>query len=383
MADSSGQPTGAARRRRERRLRSMLRHEQQTVRMALAAALHHSAGPVVKKVELQQHAALRGQKTGTRAGGRVRCTRSTDAPRRQNAPHPGERPGCLVDPGPRRSDRTVRHSAGEAPSLLPPSLADAAADVVDHSSLAFLLKASLRQRRKEDEEEARKVEMEQVLAVKEQWRARRKVLEDEFMALLNLESRSSLQERRLQELLDALDAHDASKPSSGSSKRRKRKKRRKKKLPKCGLFPPGCGRPCDHRQVPALQVVHVREGAPASVHRQSGGHSCYACRDVYPQCELCSSSCAVPLPDIGDVGFGSSPYLDTNHTFYGLSLPSERGCPDFCGPLVLRECLRRGVVCGGGRRFSLLMVLIILLGTVLRPMTGNYFFNYFQYQEVR
>ena len=45
------------------------------------------------------------------------------------------------------------------------------------------------------------MEMEQVLAVKEQWRARRKVLEDEFMALLNLESRSSLQERRFQDLI--------------------------------------------------------------------------------------------------------------------------------------------------------------------------------------
>ena len=131
----------------------------------------------------------------------------------------------------------MRHSAGEAPSLLPPSLADAAADVVDHSSLAFLLKASLRQRRNEEEEEAREVEMEQVLAVKEQWRARRKVLKDEFMALVDLESRSSLQERRLQELLDALDAHDASKLSSRSSKRKKKRKRRK--LPKAPL--PRCG----------------------------------------------------------------------------------------------------------------------------------------------
>ena len=78
------------------------------------------------------------------------------------------------------------------------------------------------------------MEMEQVLAVKEQWRARRKVLKDEFLALLNLESRSSLQERRLQELLDALDAHDASKPSSGSSKRKK-KKRKRRKLPKAPL----------------------------------------------------------------------------------------------------------------------------------------------------
>ena len=66
MAESSGQPSGAARRRRERRLRSMLRHEQQTVRMALAAALHHSAGPK-EKVEMQQNGAPRGQKTAARA----------------------------------------------------------------------------------------------------------------------------------------------------------------------------------------------------------------------------------------------------------------------------------------------------------------------------
>ena len=76
MAESSGQPTGAARRRRERRLRSMLRHEQQTVRMALAAALHHSAGPK-EKVEMQQNGALRGQKTAARAGEEVCSTRTT------------------------------------------------------------------------------------------------------------------------------------------------------------------------------------------------------------------------------------------------------------------------------------------------------------------
>ena len=45
--------TSSARRRRERRLRSMLRHERMAVAMALAEA---------------QHAALRGQETGTRAG---------------------------------------------------------------------------------------------------------------------------------------------------------------------------------------------------------------------------------------------------------------------------------------------------------------------------
>ena len=134
MADSSGQPSGAARRRRERRLRSMLRHEQQTVRMALAAALHHSAGPVVEKVELQQHAALRGQKTGTRAGeGEVHV--KYDAPRRQNAPHPGERRVRVVSLTPGRSGVTApcgtprgtllswwcRRCAATTASMAPPS----------------------------------------------------------------------------------------------------------------------------------------------------------------------------------------------------------------------------------------------------------------------
>ena len=57
MAETSWRPVmGAAQRRRERRLRSWYRHEQQTVRMALATYSHHSA--------------LRGQKTA-RAGEEV------------------------------------------------------------------------------------------------------------------------------------------------------------------------------------------------------------------------------------------------------------------------------------------------------------------------
>ena len=52
--------SGAAKRRRDRRLRMHWRHEQLTLQMALAAALHHSrdVGPV-------SHSALRGQKTAT------------------------------------------------------------------------------------------------------------------------------------------------------------------------------------------------------------------------------------------------------------------------------------------------------------------------------
>ena len=218
MADVA-HAASAAKRRRERRLRAMLRHERRSVAMALAEFTHHSSreqrtARAWEEVENATHDGLRAQKT----------------------PPPGELPGCLSDPGPQRSDRTVPHSRGVAPSLLLPSLADAAADVVDHSSLAFLLKASLSQRRKE-EEEARKVEMEHILALREQWRARRKVLKDEFMALMDLPSLTPLQVSRTRELVEAMDAHDASKPSSGSS-RRKRKKRRKRKLPKAGVHAP-------------------------------------------------------------------------------------------------------------------------------------------------
>ena len=62
MDELSGQPMRAAQRRRQRRLRSMLRHEQQSIRMALATVMHHSSGKV--------HTAfggLRSQTTATRA----------------------------------------------------------------------------------------------------------------------------------------------------------------------------------------------------------------------------------------------------------------------------------------------------------------------------
>ena len=61
--------TGSARRRRERRLRSMLRHERMSVAMALAEKLHHSPyRSVPLKEELVEHEkydALRGQKTAS------------------------------------------------------------------------------------------------------------------------------------------------------------------------------------------------------------------------------------------------------------------------------------------------------------------------------
>ena len=61
--------SGAARRWRERRLRSWLKHERQTVRMVLAETFHHSSAPFPPKFKEEwvgrheQHAALRGPKT--------------------------------------------------------------------------------------------------------------------------------------------------------------------------------------------------------------------------------------------------------------------------------------------------------------------------------
>ena len=120
--------------------------------MALAAALHHSAGPKEKMVELQQCAAPRGQKTGARAReGEVH--EKYDAPRRKNAPHPGERPGILEEPGPQRSNHSLRHSSENAPLLVVATLAAAAADGVDAATLAFLTVRGLEDRRKDEQEE--------------------------------------------------------------------------------------------------------------------------------------------------------------------------------------------------------------------------------------
>ena len=88
----AGGVTGsAAKRRRERRLRSAWRHEQLSVAMAVAAALHHSAqrgaGPA-------SYSAPRGQKTATE--GEVR--EPNYAPRSQKPPLPGEHPGVLKEP---------------------------------------------------------------------------------------------------------------------------------------------------------------------------------------------------------------------------------------------------------------------------------------------
>ena len=208
--------TGAALRRRQRRLRSWLRHERQSVAMELAAALHHSRDARSDVV----HEALRGQKTASS----------------------GKRPAALRESGPQLVVEHAGCPCSCLPSLATPSLADATADVVDSSSLRFLAASALEARRKEEKEElARSIEEKaQLLAVPR--------------AL-----RTPEQRRRIDEICAASLASSSSQPG-----RRKRKKKRKKKLPQCALPRQGCRRLCDHqRQVPAvLFPVMVQRQVP-------------------------------------------------------------------------------------------------------------------------
>ena len=84
---------GAAWRRRQRRLRSWWRHEQQTVAAVLATVTHHSHSKVGTA-----NAALRGQKTGTstRVGPAEYFELSSDDGR----PTGEERPAALSEPWP-------------------------------------------------------------------------------------------------------------------------------------------------------------------------------------------------------------------------------------------------------------------------------------------
>ena len=112
--------SGAAKRRRERRLRMHWHHEQLTLRMVLATVEHHS------------YRAPRGQLTATRARAEEREMYS--APRRQEPPLPagtqyftlddemvpvtGLRPACLVEPrGPQ--ERVSRHTMEQFGELAP------------------------------------------------------------------------------------------------------------------------------------------------------------------------------------------------------------------------------------------------------------------------
>ena len=127
---------GAAKRRRERRLRSAWRHEQQWIARALAAATHHSAQP---------NAALRGPETGTRAREEVEVV--THA-----APRGRGRHLCLRLPGRRwRQPLSVTWLAG-APSLVVALVL--VLDGLDQATAQFLLHQTFLAHAEEEEENA-------------------------------------------------------------------------------------------------------------------------------------------------------------------------------------------------------------------------------------
>ena len=124
--DLNGRPmadrAGAAKRRRERRLRSWLRHERMTVAAELSAALHHS-----RDGGREQYVGPRAQKSDSSAVVEEVENETHAAPRGQITPPPTQ---------------TV------------PVLAGRAAEAVDSSALSFLLSQSLlaEQEAKEAEE---------------------------------------------------------------------------------------------------------------------------------------------------------------------------------------------------------------------------------------
>ena len=261
----------AAARRRQRRLRSWLRHERMTVAMTLAEMAHHTAprGPKMARVgeEVVQdvHEALRGQKT----------------------PPPGKRPAALRESGPQLVAEHAGCPCSCLPSLATPSLADATADVVDSSSLRFLAVSALEARRKEEEQEELAAE-----------RARRMTETEQLLAVPRA-LRTPEQKRRIDEICAESLASRYTQLA-----RRKRKKRRKRRLPRSSVPRGGRARRRQRQRrvfgSPGFDVPRavfpslvVRPRFPHSGrygsegHLQSVGHSCYAWRDVYPQCKLC------------------------------------------------------------------------------------------------
>ena len=203
-----GDGASAARRRRERRLRSWWRHECQSVRMAEKVA----AG--------ERYLGLRAQ-TSFSAG----------------------RPGVLEEPEPQGGAVTDGYVAAPVPSLAVPLLAGAAGELVDSSSLRFLTAAALRQR--EEEEERKLVELE----------VKRKEAELQSLAAA---TRVMVQQRAIgsSSWTSALARSDQLRRELKElrGEKRKKRKKRKKKLPKTSS---GYGRPCGHlRRVPAVPTVH-------------------------------------------------------------------------------------------------------------------------------
>ena len=203
VASDGGGALSAAKRRRERRLRCHWKHECLSVRMAVAAARHHSSGS--EGVEGVTYV----------------------APRRPKPPLPGKRPGLPPEPAPQVRAATVGYVAAAGPLLVPPVLGGG--DTLDDATVSFLLAQSLLERQELQEMVAAAKRREEVRLEREE--AVREVL-------LQKERKMA----RIDRLVDAgrpVPADDLAEwqawhapghtaPSlSSSGKRKKRKKRRR------------------------------------------------------------------------------------------------------------------------------------------------------------
>ena len=102
---------GSARRRQERRLRSMLRHDRQTVAMELAAALYHSCGDAWPGT----YDGLRAQATAS-SGEEVENA-THNVPRHQKTPPPGSGQASLRSLGHRKATAPCGALRGGLPTL--------------------------------------------------------------------------------------------------------------------------------------------------------------------------------------------------------------------------------------------------------------------------
>ena len=240
----SGLARGAARRRRERQLRSFLRHEELSVKMALARALHHSAQPSGPVVEEPREEAGHETYYGLRAP----------------MPLPlGTRPAPLSEvAGPQRSDRTVRHSAVDPPfpGCVVLVQEPQAHDNTNHLKQALQRKALLREEG-EGGEDACAQRQDPATTCLSRW------------LRCGGSGRASLPPRPQEERGRRRGRGSSPKSPSGPPHRQRRR------------------RPCAlQRRVPAVQGV-LPVGASDPVHLQSVGHSCCGAETSTDSVKLC------------------------------------------------------------------------------------------------
>ena len=278
MDDPSGRPPagGVARRRRERRLRAQLRHEQQTVRMVLATVTHHSFQVGTA------HDGLRAQKT-------VTSTKEVEERvphaglRAQKAPPPGMRPGVLQDPAPQ--GRVGQHSGigYELVLALDVPVLHMVEQPVDASALAFL-----------EEIEAND-------------------LEDEYMKLVHAGfHKSPALKERMREVMRRREV------LRQKGRGRKKKKRRKRRTPRTSSLPsrrprrrlPRSPRPRPGPRCPASWSVWTRRTlcrvSMAALVVDSGICMCGRCaRVAQRQCYGQTVQNSVLVPQLSFIGVAS------------------------------------------------------------------------------